>query len=297
MSRHSWLLFCALSLIWGTTWLAIKVVVREMPALGAATVRFVAAALLLAAFARLARHRQARFTARERNVLLLLSLIMIGIPYALVFYAETFISSALTAILFAAHPVFVLLFDSWYARRSLFEPTKLAGLLASALGLWIIFAPKLAGPPAELRGMVVVLLAALVSAVAVLVAKYRLAGVNPVVGTAWQFAGGAVFLALAAGLFERSGLATYSLKAWFGLAYLTVVGSCVGFVLFYRMLRQSTPIQASSLSFTTPVVAVLAGWVVLGEVLSLRTLLGAAVVLTGLVLLHRPLPVPAPAGD
>ncbi|MFQ5816440.1 MAG: DMT family transporter [Terriglobia bacterium] len=297
MRGLSLLLFCILSLIWGTTWLAIKVVVREMPALSAAAVRFLAATLLLAAYARLAGHRLGGLTPRERRVLTLLALIMIGIPYALVFYGEKFISSALTAILFASHPAFVLVLGTCYARRSLFTPTRLAGLLASFAGLWIIFAPRLAGPPAELRGMIAVLLAALVSASALLVAKYMLAGIDLVVATTWQFAGGGLFLTAAAWWVERPVLSSYSPAAWLGLAYLTVFGSCLGFVLYYRMLRDIAPLQASSLSFITPVVAVLAGWLILGEVLSPRTLVGAATVLAGLGLLHRPLPAPAPAGD
>lgn len=297
MRGLSLLLFCLLSLIWGTTWLAIKVVVGEMPALSAAAARFLAASLLLATYARLTGHRLAGFRPRERRVLALLSLIMIGIPYALVFYGEKFISSALTAVLFASHAAFVLVLDSCYARRNLFTAAKLAGLLASFAGLWIIFAPRLAGPRAELRGMIAILLAALMSAAAVVVAKYRLGSIDPVGGTTWQFAGGAFFLLAVAGWFEHPTLAPYSPDAWLGLAYLTVVGSCLGFVFYYRMLKDITPIQASSLSFTTPVVAVLAGWLILGEVLSPRTLVGAATVLAGLLLIHRPLPAPAPAGD
>lgn len=297
MRRQSLLIFCVLSAIWGTTWLGLKVVVREMPPLSAAAVRFLAAALLLAAYARLTGLRLGSLSPPERRVLALLSVFMIGIPYGLVFYGIQFISSALTAILFGCHPALTLLFDSWYARRNLFTAGKMAGLLASFAGLWIIFAERLGSPPAELRGMAAVLLAALVSAFALVVAKYRLGGIHPVVGTAWQLAGGAAVLAVAAWWLERPVPGLYSPQAWLGLAYLTVFGSSVAFVLYYRLLGDITPVQLSSTSFITPVIAVFAGRVVLGEVLSLRTLVGAGIVLTGLVMIHRPVPAPAAAGD
>lgn len=297
MRGHPLVLFCLLSLIWGTTWLGIKLVVREMPAISAAAVRFLVATLLLAAYAHYGGHRLTALKPREWRLLAQLSLTMIGIPYALVFYGEKFISSALTAILFASHPALVLLIDSAYVRRNLFTPARVAGLAASFLGLWMIFAPKLAGPSEEVRGMVAILVAALFSAWAVVVAKNKMGGIDPVVATSWQFAGGAVFLALVGAGLERPVLGSYSATAWLGLAYLTVAGSCFGFVLYFRMLKDTTALQASSLSFLTPVVAVFVGWLVLDEVLAPRTLLGAATVLTGLVLLHRPLQAPAPAGD
>jgi len=289
MSGKNLIAFCALAVIWGTTWLAIKAVVEEMPPITSAGVRFLFATLLLVAYARLRRQSLAlaQLTHSQRQAVLALSLVMIALPYALIFYAEQFISSALTAILFACHPAIVLLFDSLYARRSLFAPRNLAGLSASCLGLWIIFAPRLAGPHTELRGAVAILLAAILSSFAVVLAKYGAQEIDPVVSTTWQMAGGAVWLLLAGILLEQPTWGSYSVAAWLALTYLTVLGSSVAFVLYYMLLRHIAPVQASSLSFITPVVAVLAGWAVLGEVLSRRTLLGAAIVLTGVALVHR----------
>ena len=295
MSGKNLVAFCALAFIWGTTWLAVKVVVGEMPPITAAGVRFVFATLLLAAYAHLRGQSLAlaQLTRSERGVVLLLSLVMIALPYALIFYAEQFISSALTAILFACHPAIVLLFDSLYARRNLFAPLKLAGLIASFLGLWIVFAPRLADPHTELRGAVAILAAAVLSSLAVVLAKYGAQKIDPVLSTTWQMAGGAVWLLVAGIFLEQPTLASYSVAAWLAFAYLTVPGSSVAFVLYYTLLRHIAPVQASSLSFITPVVAVLAGWLVLGEVLSQRTLLGAAIVLTGVALIHRRVEEPA----
>src|SRR3989337_483730 len=111
--RH-WLAFAALASIWGTTWLTIKFVVREMPPVSAAGARFALAALLLAAFAHW-RGRSlswSRWRPAERRLVLALSLLMFAVPYGLVFYGELTVSSALAAILFSSHSAFTLVFDS-----------------------------------------------------------------------------------------------------------------------------------------------------------------------------------------
>ena len=111
--RH-WLAFAALASIWGTTWLTIKFVGRNMPPVSSAGARFLLAAVLLAAFARwrgLSLDWR-RWQPAERRLVLVLSLLMFAVPYGLVFYGELTVSSALAAILFSSHSAFTLVFDS-----------------------------------------------------------------------------------------------------------------------------------------------------------------------------------------
>ncbi len=297
-ARHL-LAFALLALIWGTTWLAIKFVVREMPPLTSAGVRFALAALLLAAFAR-GRGRALgwrRLPPAHRRVLLALSLLMFGVPYALIFYGEQFIPSALTAILFSSAPVFTLLFESLRGQRNLVQGTRLGGLVLAFGGVLAIFLPRLSGPPAELLGALAIVAAAGVSSWGLVLAKHKAHHIDTLVGTTWQMTFGALWLLLAGLLVERPSWASYSAPAMLGLLYLAVLGSCVTFVLFYGLLKQMAAVQLSSLAFITPVVAVFVGWLVLDEVLGASTLPGAVVVLVGVALLHRPLPEPVAAGD
>jgi drug/metabolite transporter (DMT)-like permease len=299
MRARQLLAFALVALIWGSTWLAIKVVVRDMPPLTAAGVRFATAALLLALFAHW-RGRSLRWRGLEpaqRRLLLALSLLMFAVPYALVFYGEQFITSALTAILFASAPAFTLVFDSLRARRNLLRGVRLAGLGLAFTGILTIFGPRLTGPPAELLGALAIVGAAATSSVALVLAKHGGHAIDTLVGTTWQMGIGSCWLLLAALILEQPRLGDTSSSAILGLAYLAVFGSCVTFVLFYWLLKQMAPVQLSSLAFITPVVAVFVGWLVLDEVLDLNTLLGAAVVLIGVALLHRPLPEPVPTGD
>ncbi|MBI2957019.1 MAG: DMT family transporter [Acidobacteria bacterium] len=304
-ARH-WLGFALLAFIWGTTWLGIKLVVREMPPLSAAGVRFALAAALLGLFGTLAGRRLAwrHLAPAERRLLFHLSLLMIAIPYGLVFYGELTVSSALAAILFSCHPAFVLLFDSLRHRRSLLTGAPLAGLVLAFVGILIIFLPRLDAAPGELRGALAIVAAAASSAVATVLAKYEAHHVDPLVGTTWQMAGASVWLLLVGLALERPAATGYSLTALAALLYLTVFGSCVTFVLYYALLKRMAPIELSTLSFIIPIIATAMGWLVLGERLAGTTIAGAAVALTGVAILYRrerepayPAERPVPAGD
>ncbi|MFQ5777953.1 MAG: DMT family transporter [Terriglobia bacterium] len=291
--------FALLAFIWGTTWLAIKYVVREAPPLPAAGVRFALASLLLAAFARWRGRRLhwRHLRPPERRLLLALSVLMFAVPYALVFYGEQFITSALTAILFSSAPAFALLFDSLYLRRNLLTGPRLGGLVLAFTGILIIFWPRLGSPSQELLGSLAILGAAAISSWGLVLAKHNGHDIDTLVGTTWQMGGGAVWLLLAGFLLQRPVPTSYSPPAVLGLLYLAVFGSCVTFVLFYGLLKKMAPVQLSSLAFITPVVAVFVGWLMLDEVLGVNTLLGAAVALGGVALLHRPAPESLSAGD
>lgn len=293
------LAFSLLAVIWGTTWLAIKLVVREMPPVTSAGLRFALAAVALGAFA----HWRGRrlgwqgIERADRRLLVALSFFMFAIPYALVFYGEQFITSALTAILFSTGPAFTLLFDSLRAGRNLLTGTRLAGLLLAFAGVLAIFAPRLSGPLGEALGGAAIVVAAAASSWAVVLAKHRGHHIDTLVGTTWQMGLGAVWLLLAGALLERPAPSPYSLTALLALLYMAVFGSCVTFVVFYGLLKQMAPVQLSTLSFITPVVAVLVGWLALGEVLGANTLIGASLVLVGVGLVHRPMPEPLVVED
>jgi drug/metabolite transporter (DMT)-like permease len=299
-ARH-WAGFFAVAFIWGTTWLAIRFVVREMPPLSAAGLRFVAAGLLLAA-ATVATGRSLalkRLTADHRRLLLWLSFLMIAIPYGLVFYGELTVPSALASILFSIHPAFVLLFDSLRQRRNLFAGPKLAGLVLAFAGICIIFAPRLTGPSGELIGALAIVGASLTAAFGTVKAKHEAHELDPWVGTTWQMAAAGLWLLLVGLAWESRSFGTvagYTSTAWLMLAYLTVFGSCVTFVLYYSLLKRMTPIELSTLSFIIPIIATFVGWLVLDERLSAATFAGAAVALTGVALLHRRPAAPAGAG-
>lgn len=277
------LAFCLLCGIWGTTWLAIKVAVREMPPFESLTLRFIIATVALSLYAK-ARGITLRLDGAQRRTVAILALLMMAIPYALVFWGEQHTSSAMTAILFASHPVFILFFSTLVARRNLFTWRKVASLLLAGAGLGVIFGQSVLVGTGEMKGQLAILGAAIVSAVATVFAKRTAHGIHPVTGTTFQI-GGAVLLLFPLALWrEGAPHFTYSALSWLALFYLALVGSCLAFVVYYWLLKRVAAIQISMIALITPVVASLAGWLVLGERLGLRTIAGGALVLVGVFL-------------
>lgn len=301
MQPRHWLGFASLAIVWGTTWLAVRVVVTEAPPFLSAGIRFVLAALLLGAVVkwRGLPLGWTQYSAADRRLMLQLSVLMIAVPYALVFWGEQFITAGLAGVLFSTHSVFIVLFESLRLRRSVLTGKILAGVLLAFGGVVVIFWPRL-GVPEEWLGALAMLGAGASSAWATIVAKYKAQRLDPMVMVTWQMGIGAVPLLVLGGWLE-AGSATnatnVSLKAWLALGYLIVFGSCVAFVLYYWLLKKLTTVQISTLAYITPVVAVTSGWLLLGETMGWFTLAGAALALTGVYLLHSKEPEPVPTGD
>jgi drug/metabolite transporter (DMT)-like permease len=203
--RH-WAGFAAIALIWGTTWLAVRVVVLEMPPLSAAGLRFVVAAVLLGVATRASGRTLslARLSGGERRVLAWLTFLVIGIPYALVFYGERTVASALAAILFPSIPLSSCCSIRCASGGPLSGPDlRRAG--AGFRGNLHHLRAAAGGPKGELLGALAIVVAALSAGIGAVIAKYGAHELDPWVGVTWQMAGAGVALLLAGLLFERPG--------------------------------------------------------------------------------------------
>ncbi len=219
--------------------------------------------------------------------MLLLSVLMIGLPYGLIFWAEQYVNSGVTAILFAAFPVLVLAFSSLLARKNLFTPARVASLALCLAGIVFIFSDRLEGSTGLWQGQVAIIAATASSAAAVVFAKRHIHSFNVMGDTGMQLAGGALLLLLAGLAFERNAAWHFSWTALAALLYLAVAGSCLSFVLYYRLLKRLSALKMSMISLITPVVAVFVGWLFLDEEISRRTATGATLVLGGVVTILR----------
>src|SRR5689334_14432656 len=172
VARPHLLGYIALSCIWGSTWLAIRVAVRYVPPLEAAAVRFVAGGLILLLMAAAQRRKWPRGE-REWNTLIVLSLSFLAIPYGIVFWAEQYVSSGMTAVLFSAFPLAVALFTPLMTRKQVPRQAVFAMLLACG-GLAYLFYDGLGSDRRALLGGAAVLFAVLISAWSLVYAKDRL---------------------------------------------------------------------------------------------------------------------------
>jgi drug/metabolite transporter (DMT)-like permease len=277
LSRLQWLAYISLCVIWGSTWLAISVVVREVPPFRAAAIRFFLAAAILLAPVFFRRNRWPRQD-RQWNALLILGFTMFAIPYGLLFWAEQYVKSSMTAVLFSANPLVVALLTPVMMQRKVPRQAVLAMVVALGGILYLVYS-DLAISSKTLLGGVAVLCAMLVSAWSVVFAKKRLHDVDTLFATGMQMLVGTVGLLWATWALESHKSATWSGQAIGALIFLAVVGSAAAFAVYYWLLKSMQPYQLSTISLLVPAVAVLEGSLIGNEAVSFTMIVATFVVL------------------
>jgi len=285
--------------IWGSTWLVIKIGLQYLPPLRFAGFRMALACLLLAPFA--FRRGVRRPTARETAFVALAGFLQIGVAYALIFVAQQWIESGLSALLFATFPLWVGLLAHYFLPN---EPLTARTLAAAALGLagvaliegLTVLRAFEAEPSGLVRGGALVVASAIVAAVANIINKKHLGQVAPVRNVWGETLVGAAFLLAMAAILERGAPARWTPQALGALAYLTVFGTALTFVGLFWLIKRVPVAIVGTIPLVDTLIAVMLGAIVLGEKLPARTLAGGALILTGVFLTARGSRAQAAAG-
>lgn len=277
-----WLCLCA---IWGSTWLAIKLGLRDLPPLTFAGIRFALAALILLGVVA-ARRRTLPRSAREWWLLAYTGLLTITINYALVFWGEQYISSGLAAVLSATVPLFGLPLAHWYLSSEALTGRKVVGVLLGVIGVATVCSGQLgAGGPLALWASLGIVLAALATAHAGVLIKAGGTHIEPSVLAGIQMAGGCIPLLLAGALLEGNPLAFHwTPLALASLAYLVILGSVVAFLMYYWLIRHTAVTWVMMIPLVTPLVAVLFGVLFAGETVGWHTAAGGAAIIAGVAM-------------
>ncbi len=281
------LAFGCIYLIWGTTYLGIRMAVAGIPPFLLAGVRFVVAGGLLYGFLRL-RQGPRPPVARWRDQ----SLVGLGLVggNALVCWAEQSVPSGLSALAVGAAP-FYMVFFSWLLLGG--RPpsrTIVVGLVVGLAGLLILFGPGAfpAGERPPLLRVIGLFLSSAAWCLGSVYSKHTGAKAAPAWTAAMQMlAGGAIMLAIGGALGEpyRLHLAAISATAWGAFLYLIVAGSLVAFPTYIWLLKHNPAARVATYAYVNPLVAVAAGWLFLGESLPLRSLLAVPILIGGVAVI------------
>ncbi|MEW5701989.1 MAG: DMT family transporter [Candidatus Zixiibacteriota bacterium] len=276
------LLFATLCLVWGATWLAIKIGLSESPPFYGAALRFLIAWAVLAVLVWKGKRRWPR--GRQVWMWLIASgLAMYFGSYAVVYYVEQYIDSALAAILFASYPFFVAIGAHFHIAAERLSPLKVAGLVIGFVGVVVVFGGSVTAPGTGAWWAPALMLASpFASAIASIIVKRHLTGEDPIVLNCVQMAIGAVLLFGAAAAVEDFASFHWNFTSVGALLFLALFGSAYAFVTLYHLMRTWPVTRLSLIAFITPVVATVLGWLVLHERLSWATALGALLVFAGI---------------
>ena len=277
-----WLCLCG---IWGSTWLAIKLGLRDLPPLTFAGIRFALAGMILGAIIAL-RGERLPWAARDWRLLAYTGFLTITINYSLVFWGEQYISSGLAALLSATVPLFGLPLAHRYVAAEPMTWRKVAGVLLGMVGIAIIFSGEFGiGGPRALWASVGIIVAALAAAHAGVLVKARGTHIEPVVLAGVQMAGGCIPLLVGGIALEGNPIGFHwTPLAFASLAYLTVLGSVVAFLMYYWLIRHTEVTGVLMIPLVTPFVAVLIGVLFVQEPIGWHTILGGGAIIGGVAL-------------
>ena len=282
------LAFAIIYFFWGSTFLAIRVGVREVPPLLLASMRFFIAGVVLFAWLRL---KGAPSPSRHEWVAAsILAVCIFVLDYGLVFWAEQRVPSGITAVMLATIPVFMTLSEILFLRTQRLTFRLALALLVGIGGVGVLVSRSVSfgEAPIDRTGAVALVIAAMSWSVGSVLTRKLPLPASKAMSSGAQMLTGGILLALAAAIFgEFRGFHIHAVSrgAWFALAYLIVAGSVVAFTAYIWLIHHESPTKVGTYAYVNPVVAVTVGYFLGGETVGPRTLLGTLLVLVSVVVI------------
>ncbi len=282
------LAFSMIYFVWGSTFLAIRIGVREVPPFLLAAMRFLLAGAILYSWLR--RQGTASPSRREWRSASLLAVLIFVLDYGLLFWAERRLPSGIAAVMMATIPVFMALSEILLLGTQRLTARLAFALLVGIGGVSVLVSHSLnlGEVPVDTAGAVALLVAAISwSLASALTRKLPLPPSKPMSSAAQMLCGGALLTLTAAALGEFHGfhLRTVSREAWMALAYLVFAGSIVAFTAYIWLIHHESPTKVGTYAYVNPAVAVAIGYLFGGEAVGPRTLLGTLLVLVSVIVI------------
>ena len=284
----TWLAFSTIYFVWGSTFLAIRVGVREVPPFLLAAMRFFVAGLVLYVWMNARGERSP--SRREWSSAFVLAFLIFVVDYGLLFWAEQRVPSGIAAVMMATIPIFMALSEIVLLKTQRLTLRLGLALIIGIGGVAVLMShsSSLGGESIDRAGAVALIIASMSWSISsALTRKLPLPSSKVMSSGAQMFAGG-LLLAIAAaalGEFHNFHPSTVSRGAWLSLLYLIVAGSIIGFTAYVWLIHHESPTKVGTYAYVNPVVAVLVGYFLGGESLGLRTILGTLFILISVVVI------------
>src|SRR5882757_10771630 len=261
--RPAWktlLAFAIIYFVWGSTFLAIRVGVHEVPPLLFAAMRFLAAGLVL--FGWMIARGEPSPTRRQWMSVLLLAFLIFLIDYGLLFWAEQRVPSGVAAVMMATIPVFIALSEILFLRTQRLTVRLALALLIGIGGVAVLMSNSLnlGGAPVDKPGAIALIIGSITWSIAAVLARKLALPSSKVMSSGAQMLAGGIMLTITASLFgefRRFHPSTVSPAAWFSLIYLIIAGSIIGFTAYVWLIHHESPTKVGTYAYVNPVVAVL----------------------------------------
>jgi len=276
------LLYILLCLIWGTTWLAIRLGLEDFAPFFSAGLRFVVAAVVLGAIIYL-KKIPLPFDKKSMLIYIMLGMFSFFVPFGMVYWGEQHVSSGLAAVLFAVYPFGVTVFSHFILRNEEITTRKVAGMVLSFAGVYTIFHNSIGGgSDLYVIGMFMILISAVMQAYILVLFKKHGSYLNALSVNFIPVLIAGVSFFISSAIIEPEPVKQITAAGISTTLYLGIFGTVITFTTYYYLLKRIPLLLLSFIAFITPVIAVIAGWLFAAEKLSEKDLIGSALVVAGL---------------
>jgi len=281
--------FALLYVLWGSTYLAMRVIVRDMPPYVAGTVRYLAAGpIMLAACALLG--RKISLTRRDLGRLLVIAILLLSIGNIGVLWGEIYVSSGLASLIVALVPIWVVMIEAWIFRSGRMTAKGLFGLAIGIVGLLVLLWPRIVSGShlgrLELLGCAILATGSFFWALGSIFSHRFSLTVDVFASAAWQMTLGGLVngaVALVTGQFQKT---HWTFSALSSIGYLVVFGSWIGYSAYIYLLEHVPTPKVATYAYVNPIVAVFLGWIILREHVDVFMLLGTAIIIASVALVN-----------
>jgi drug/metabolite transporter (DMT)-like permease len=281
------LLFALICLIWGSTWLVIKIGLDGMPPFLGAGLRFLLATLLVG-LVLAARRKRLHLTREDKVCVLSLGLLVFWIDYAAVYWAELRISSGLTAIIFSTMPLMASLLSAYWTRSETLTGRKVAGIIVGILGTALLFWPHEHLGYQQTLGMLAALGGCLSATINLVTMKKYGHKSDPFVLNFFGMGLGTACLLVMSATLEDWHNVVWTRSNVLAIVYLSVFGSVIAFSSYYYLIKKMDATVVSLSTLIIPIVALILGRAFLGETVTPLAVAGIVTILAGVAIAILP---------
>ena len=282
----NYLFLVGLGMIWGSSYLFIRIVVAEVPPITLVAARLVLAALVLIAALR----ATGRPFPRDRRLwaaYAVMGLLSGALPYVLIAWGEQYIHSSLAALLQATMPIFTVILASFLADDERLSWTVVLGVFLGFLGVAVLMIPDLRhGLQANFLGQLAIVASSLSYAAATVFARNRLRGQPPLTSTMGQLSMGALFTLPLSLLVDRPFALSPSFPALASWLALTVLGTVVAYVIYYALIERASATFVSTVTYIIPIMGLILGALILHEPVTVNLLISMALIIVGVLMVR-----------
>jgi len=282
-SIQLFLAFAAVYLIWGSTYLAIRIVVEALPPASSAGVRFLIAGLTMVVVGLLTGASLPRRWSDWRSTIFVGTLMLV-FGNGLVTWSELWVPSNQAALIVATSALWMGWMGTLGSKGEKLGAMRLIGLLVGFAGVIVLVGEGIGGGLAPWTAYAALMLAPIAWAVGSVVSKRSPVSIKPVMAAGLQMLVAGVLLSAIGLLAGEAGRWTWAPRSLWALAYLIVFGSCVAYGAFYWLVHEVSPVVLGTYAYVNPAIAVLLGWWILDERLGRDQIIGTGIILVGVLL-------------